>query len=74
MKKQLNEKQEKTIDKMKKNRYDDYIDLRDLAEKRLKWTLVEKEKAISIIKNTELQLMKLEGAIIVLNELLQKKQ
>lgn len=73
MKKDLTDKQKNTVQKMKQVRYDDYINLRDLVEKRLAWIKEEKQKAIISIKNLETQLAKLEGAEIVLLEILNKK-
>jgi len=68
--KKLNEKQEKTLEKMKETRNVDYKNLRDLAQKRLDFVLLEKAKAEQGIKNLQTQLDKLLGAQIVLEELL----
>jgi len=68
--KKLNEKQEKTLQKMKETRSVDYKNLRDLAQKRLDFVLLEKAKAEQGIKNLQTQLDKLLGAQIVLEELL----
>jgi hypothetical protein len=73
MKKELTEKQINTQNKMREVRYDDYINLRDLIEKRLSWIKEEKQKAVTSIKELEIQLARLEGAEIVLLELLNKK-
>jgi len=68
--KKLNEKQEKTLEKMKETRNVDYKNLRDLAQKRLDFVLIEKSKAEQGIKTLQTQLDKLLGAQIVLEELL----
>lgn len=66
----LNEKQEKTLQKMKETRNIDYKNLRDIAQKRLDFVKLEKSKAEQGIKNLQTQLDKLLGAQIVLEELL----
>jgi hypothetical protein len=68
--KKLNEKQEKTLEKMKETRNIDYKHLRDLAQKRLEWVKLEIKKAELNIENAKLALAKLQGAEIVLEELL----
>ncbi len=73
MNKLTSEKQQLTVEKTKTVRYNDYINLRDIAEKRLQFCKVEKEKAEQGLKNLQSQLDKLLGAIIVLEELLKQK-
>ena len=68
--KKLNEKQEKTLQKMKETRNVDYKNLRDLAQKRLEWVKLELKKAELNIENAKLALAKLQGAQIVLTEIL----
>lgn len=67
------EKQKIVIERMKKIRHEDYINLRKLISERLLWCQTEKQKGIEEIKKLELQLARLDGAIAILNELLKNK-
>ncbi len=69
-------KMQKTLDTMQKVREDDSRNLRDLANAKLKWAKVEREKGIKAIEmfktninQLSQKVLKLNGAIAVLEEL-----
>ena len=69
-------KQEKTLQDMKERRASDYIFLRDIVIKKLKWAEKEKQLGYDTLKNLEIQknsinqqILRLEGIILVLKEL-----
>jgi hypothetical protein len=68
--KKKKEKMEKTLKKMVKVRKDDSIHLREVLASKLKWALEEKIKAIQTINDLKAQLLKIEGAILCLNDIL----
>jgi len=79
--KELKEKQEKTLAKMKKNREIDSDCLRDLLIKKLEWIKTEKTEGIKIIKNHQKiiedikrKLLRLEGVEWFLNDLFKEKE
>ena len=69
-KKKLNKKQEETIERMKKTRQLDNVNLRSLIEKKLKWAVVEKEKGIKQAENLKIQIARLDGIILFIKDLL----
>jgi len=71
------EKIEKTIIKMKKTRELDSIHLREILKDKLEWAKQERIKAIQTINkhketinDLQAQLLKIEGAILCLNDIL----
>ena len=77
----ITKKQEETVEGMKERRAKDCTNLREDIESKLKWANLEKakglatiEKQIAQIKENKDTLLKLEGAILVLTQLLEAKQ
>ena len=75
------EKMQKTLDTMKENRDKDALNLRDVAEAKLKWAQEQREKRVEninkydeSIKQLQLQIVKLDGVILAYTELLGKKE
>lgn len=71
-------KQEKTLKQMKDRRKADYIFLRDIIAKKLKWAENEKQLGFKTLENLESQkqnvskqILRLEGIILVLKELVE---
>jgi len=87
-KKELKEKQAKTLSNMKKNREIDSNCLRDLITKKLKWSETEKEKGLETIKVyqdkiknfqnqieiVKKQILRIEGMQIFIKQLLKEKE
>lgn len=67
-------KMKATLQKMQKTRKTDSKNLRTIIEAKLKWALAEREKGINGIENVQKQIIKLNGAITVLKELLEDKK
>ena len=67
-------RQEKTLQGMKDRRKADYIFLRDIVEKKLKWAENEKELGHKTIQNVTKQILRLEGIILVLKELVEASE
>ena len=63
-------KMESTLARMQETRENDSKNLRLVIEAKLKWAIAEKEKGINAIKNVQNQVIRLQGAITVLKELL----
>jgi hypothetical protein len=75
--KEKKEKMEKTLEKMRKVRKDDSIHLREIIKDKLEWAKQERIKAIQTINkhqetinDLKAQLLKIEGAILCLNDIL----
>ena len=75
------ERMQKTLNVMQKNRIEDSHYIRDLINKKLEWAIAEREKGTKAIeplqnqiKRIITQMNKLDGAILVLNELLSPKE
>jgi hypothetical protein len=66
------EKQEKTLKDMKNRRKEDSIHLRSIVEAKLKWATEERQKGLQSIETLKQQVLKLEGSIIVLNQVLKE--
>jgi len=62
-------KAQKTLEKMKKLRYEDTLFLRDIIAKKLSWA--EKERLIGLAKIADLksQINRLEGVIVFIKDL-----
>jgi len=73
-KKEIEEKQKKTIEVMKQNREADSIHLREILRDKLTWAMTEKQKALKAIENYKQQAYRLDGVIIFLKELLIDKE
>ena len=80
-KKQIKEKQVKTLAKMKKNREIDSNCLRDLITKKFEWAQVERKKGLDMIKNHQdqineikKQIHRLDGMLIFIKTLLALKE
>jgi len=78
--KELKNKQEKTIEKMKKNREVDSNNLRDLLVKKLEWVNLQKTEGIKTIKQHQKyieeikrKLLRLEGVEWFLEDLFKEK-
>ena len=76
--KKLTKKQEQTLDAMKERRVKDSTNLRTIIEIKLKWAQNEQLKGLETIKRQLQQvqdnketLLKIEGIITVLNQLLE---
>ena len=63
-------KMEATLKVMQENREKDGCWLRTKIEAKLDWAKAEREKGINAIKNLQKQVLQLNGAITVLQELL----
>lgn len=70
------EKMQATLNKMQENRNQDNVYLRDVIKKKLEWAAQEKEKGEKFITQLELKIKetkekvtRLEGILIVLDEL-----
>jgi len=48
-------KMQKTLNKMKETRKKDSINMRDLAESKLKWAIEERERGLSTSSNTQVR-------------------
>jgi hypothetical protein len=75
------EKQAETLKKMKDNRYQDAIFLRDVIKEKLDWANKERQKGLDAIKSYETeitklkeQVLRLEGTIIILKQLAEAKK
>jgi hypothetical protein len=66
------EKQAKTLKDMKKRRKEDSIHLRSIIENKIKWANEERQKGLQSIETLKQQVLKLEGSIIVLNQVLKE--
>jgi len=73
-------KQEATLKKMKKTRYEDFVFLRQIATQKLQWARDEKQKGLDKIKEYEDALedlrktvMRLNGYIVACKELVEAK-
>ena len=64
------EKQAETLKKMKKRREEDSIHLRSIVEQKIKWASEEREKGLKQIETLKQQVLKLEGSIIILKQVL----
>ena len=80
-KEEIKEKKEKTLETMKNNRMVDSNCLRDLITDKLKWAKEEKEKGLNAIKSYQakidelkIQIHRLDGVIIFVNNLLAPKE
>jgi len=80
-KEEIKEKKEKTLETMKKTRVIDSNCLRDLITDKLKWAKEEKEKGLNAIKSYQakidelkIQIHRLDGVIIFVNNLLAPKE
>jgi len=69
MKKGQVKKAQKTLEKMKKLRYEDTLFLRDIIAKKLSWA--EKERLIGLAKIADLksQINRLEGVIVFIKDI-----
>ena len=74
------EKMQKTLDKMVARRKTDGRNLRKDIENKLEWAITEKEKGLEVIekqheqiKNNQETMLKLDGIITVLTQLLETK-
>jgi len=67
-------KMEETLDRMQKTRETDSKNLRTTIEAKLKWAEAEKAKGINALENIQKQILKINGAILVLKELLAPKK
>lgn len=63
-------KKEETLKRMKKVRQLDSNNLRTLIEQKLKWALVEKNKGLKLIAETKIQVERLNGILLFINDLL----
>ena len=63
-------KMQKTLDIMKETRDKDSLNMRDVANAKLKWAYAERERGLSANKKIQVQIHKLDGIITVLEELL----
>ena len=77
----LKPKQEATIERMKENRVSDSITLRKNIENKLNWAIEERKKGIAVIekqlaqiKENQSTILKLDGAITTLKELLESEK
>ena len=77
----LKAKQEAIIERMKENRINDSITLRKNIENKLNWAIEERKKGISVIekqlaqiKENQSTILKLDGAITTLKELLEPEE
>jgi len=80
MRKPTSEKGKKTLEAMKQRRAEDSISLRKTIEQKLKWSIEEKKKGLEVIEKQLAQIkenkdtiLKLDGIILVLTELLEPK-
>lgn len=73
----LKKKQEETLERMKDTRKEDSVYLRSVVKSKLKWAEEEKKKGEDLIKqystaieSLETKVLKLEGYVLALNQLL----
>jgi len=69
-KKKILKVQKDTIKKMKETRQIDSKVLRDLIEQKLKWAIVERNKGLALIRQTQVEVTKLEGIVLFIKDLL----
>jgi len=67
-------KMQGTLKRMEKVRKEDNRNLRDLITAKLNWAIKEKAKGIKVIKETQYQVAKLEGIILLAEDLLNPKK
>lgn len=67
-------KKERTLRRMQKTRQIDSDNLRVLIEQKMKWALAEKNKGLKLVKQTEIQIERLNGILLFINDLLQPKE
>ena len=70
----IKEKQEETIMKMKKRRQIDSDNLRIIIQQKLKWAEIEREKGLKIIEINKKEILKLEGIILFIKDLLEPNE
>ena len=80
-KKEKKERQEKTLAKMKKVRYEDTLFLRSIIAKKLQWAREERQKGLDTIKKLENNLveirksiLRLDGCIVAFTEISETKK
>ena len=67
----MKKKQEETIIKMKKRRQIDSENLRSLIQGKLRWAEIEREKALKIIEANRKEILKLDGIILFIKDLME---
>jgi len=73
-KRKITKKQKETLEKMKLNRQIDSNNLRELIKGKLDWAKKEKAKGESTINQVKIQIARLDGIILFINDLLQSSE
>ena len=71
MSKTSKKRAEKTLKRMKKTRQIDSDNLRAIIQQKLKWAEIEKQKGLKIIQENQKVIMKLDGIILFIKDLLE---
>lgn len=67
-------KKEKTLEHMDKTRQIDSNHLRNILEKKLEWAIKERQKGIILIKQNNIQVERLTGIVVFIQDLLNRKE
>lgn len=70
----MTKEQKRVLKTMKKTRQIDSQVLRDLIQTKLKWAIIERKKGLNQIENIKIQINKLEGIILFIQDLLEIKK
>jgi len=70
----MTKKQKATLKRMKKNRQIDSNNLRNLIEQKQKWAVAERVKGLRQIEALKAQVLKLEGIILFIKDLLEPEE
>ena len=63
-------KMNQTLKRMENTRKEDDKCLRDILNNRLMWAVSEKQKGLKKLEDTKAQILRLEGIIIIINDIL----
>ena len=67
-------KMNKTLKRMEETRKQDNTNLRDLMKTKLEWVKNERQKGLNLIEETKVKIYKLNGMIILINDVLNLKK
>jgi len=67
-------KKERTLKKMQETREKDDRYLRDILKEKLVWATQERQKGLNLIEETKVKVLKLNGMIILINDVLNPKK
>ena len=74
LKKEDKKKKEKTLKRMEETRKKDDQHLREILKNKLVWATQERQKGLNFIEETKVKVLKLNGMIILVNDILNPKK